>query len=173
MISSTLVQLSPRARTILSVVARSGAPGREVRRAQALLWLNSGETIQTVAIRLQVSRQMLYGLIARYETRSELPVVARIHDEAHTGRPATKRMLVKDSLEALLKTSPTAYGYRGQLWTIGMLKTQIERRYALKLSDDTVQRAVHELDYRYKRPRFVLARRAPFWRQAKGGSKTA
>jgi len=54
-----------------------------------------------------------------------------------------------------------------------MLKTQLERQHALRLSDDTVQRAVHALDYRYKRPRFVLARRAPFWRQAKGGSKTA
>jgi transposase len=172
MIPATLVQLSPRARTILSEVARSGAPGREVRRAQALLWLDGGESIQTVAIRLQVSRQMLYDLIARYEARSELSVVARIQDEAHCGRPATKRLLVKDTLEALLQSSPTAYGYRGQLWTIGMLKTQIERQHELRLSDDTVQRAVHELDYRYKRPRFVLARRAPFWRQAKGGSKT-
>ena len=116
---------------------------------------------------------MLYDLLARYEARAELPVVARIQDEVHVGRPATKRLLVKDSLEALLQSSPTAHGYPGQLWTIGMLKTQIERQYKLQLSDDTVQRAVHELDYRYKRPRYVLARRAPFWRQAKGGSKTA
>jgi transposase len=173
MTPASVFQLSPRARTILSEVARSGAPGREVRRAQALLWLDSGESIQTVAMRLQVSRQMLYDLLARYAARSELPVVARIQDEVHAGRPATKRLLVKDSLEALLQSSPSAYGYPGQLWTIGMLKTQIERQHGLQLSDDTVQRAVHELDYRYKRPRFVLARRDPFWRQAKGGSKTA
>ena len=170
---STLFQLSPRARTILSEVARSNAPGREVRRAQALLWLDRGESVQTVAERLQVSRQMLYALIARYEARSELSVVARIQDETHVGRPATKGQIVQDALEALLASSPTAYGYRGQLWTIGMLKTQIERQYELPLSDDTVQRAVHALDYRYKRPRFVLARRAPFWRQSKGGSKPA
>src|SRR5437870_7622471 len=140
---STLIQLSWRARTILSEVARSGAPGREVRRAQALLWLDSGESLQTVAIRLQVSRQMLYDLIARYAARAALPVVARIQDDAHSGRPATKRLLVLDTLEALLANSPSAFGYRGQLWTIGMLKTQLERQHALRLSDDTVQRAVH------------------------------
>ena len=83
------------------------------------------------------------------------------------GRPT------EDALEALLTSSPEAFGYRGQLWTIGMLKTQIELQHELSLSDDTVQRAVHELDYRYKRPRYVLARRDPFWQQAKGGSKTA
>ena len=154
-------------------MARSGASGREVRRAQALLWLDSGESIQAVARRLQVSRQMLYALVARYEARSERSVLARIQDETHVGRPATKGQIVQDALEALLASSPSAYGYRGQLWTIGMLKTQIERLCELPLSDDTVQRAVHALDYRYKRPRFVLARRASFWRQSKGGSKTA
>lgn len=173
MTPSTLIRLSPRARTILTEVARSSASGREVRRAQALLWLESGESVQDVAGRLQVSRQMLYSLIARYDARSERSILARIQDEAHTGRPAMKRKLVKDALEALLATSPATYGYRAQLWTIGMLKTQIARQYELRLSADTVQRAVHELDYRYKRPRYVLARRAPFWRQAKGGSKTA
>lgn len=168
-----LIQLSPRARTILAEVARGGASGREVRRAQALLWLDSGESIQVVAQRLRVSRQMLYDLIARYEARSEWSIVDRIQDEPHVGRPATKRQVVQDALEALLTSSPEAFGYRGQLWTIGMLKTQIELQYELSLSDDTVQRAVHELDYRYKRPRYVLARRDPFWQQAKGGSKTA
>jgi len=157
----------------LTGVARGDAPGREVRRAQALLWLDNGESVQAVAQRLQVSRQMLYDLLVRYDARSEQSILTRIQDEAHAGRPATKRLLVLDALEALLATSPTAYGYPGQLWTIGMLKTQIELQYELPLSDDTVQRAVHELDYRYKRPRYVLARRAPFWRQSKGGSKTA
>ena len=173
MTPSTPIQLSPRARTILTDVARSDAPGREVRRAQALLWLDGGESIQAVAQRLQISRQMLYDLIARYAARAEWSIAERIQDEMHVGRPATKRQVVKDALETLLTAAPEAYGYRGQLWTIGMLKTQIARQSELSVSDDTVQRAVHELDYRYKRPRYVLARRAPFWRQSKGGSKTA
>ena len=35
----------------------------------------------------------------------------------------------------------------------------------------TVRRALHALGYRWKRPRFVLSRRAEHWRQAKVGSK--
>jgi transposase len=173
MATSTLINLSPRARMILADITSSGVPGREVRRAQALLWLDAGESVQAVANRLQVSRQMLYGLVARYSERQDLPVRARIQDEVHSGRPAAKRAVAMEAIKALLAKSPAEYGYREQLWTTPLLKAQIKAQQGVVLSDDTIQRALHDLHYRYKRPRYVLARRDPFWRQAKGGSKTA
>jgi len=171
MTPSPLFQLSPRARTALAEIARSGASGREVRRAQALLWLDAGESVQQVAERLQGSRQMLYFVVARYEARCDRSIGERIQDEPHSGRPATMRQRAMDALESLLATPPRVYGYRGSLWTTTMLKTQLEKQYGLDVSEDTVQRALHDRAYRFKRPRYVLARRAPFWRQAKGGSK--
>lgn len=173
MAASTLIELSPRARRILVEIASGGVPGREVRRAQALLWLDGGESVQAVANRLHVSRQMLYALVARYTERQDRPVRLRIQDEVHTGRPATKRTAAMDAIAALLATPPAQYGYREQLWTTAMLKAQIQRLRGVELSDDTIQRALHDLRYGYKRPRYVLARRDPFWRQAKGGSKPA
>lgn len=172
MSSSSFIQLSPRARSVLTEFARTGTSGREVRRAQALLWLDAGESVQTVAQRLQVSRQMIYALVTRYQARADQAIMARLQDTLHPGRPATKRQLAMTEVKVLLATSPQAYGYRGQVWTTPMLQTQIQKKHAVRLSEDTLQRALHALKYRYKRPRYVLARRAPFWRQAKGGLKT-
>jgi len=168
-----IVQLSYRARLTLETIAQGSASGREVRRAQALLWLAAGESVQEVARRLTVSRQMIYALVDRYESRRDLPILARIQDADHPGRPADKRLLVVGEVSALLKQSPADYGYRGYVWTIGMLKTQTEKKLAMPVSSDTVQRALYEIDYRCKRPRDVLARRDPHWQQVKGGSQPA
>ena len=168
-----IIHLSYRARLTLETIAQGSANGREVRRAQALLWLAAGESVQDVARRLTVSRQMIYALVNRYESRRALPVLERIQDAHHPGRPADKRLSVVTAVQALLKQPPTDYGYRGYVWTLGMLKTQVEKRLTISVSEDTVQRALYEIDYRCKRPRYVLARRDPHWQQAKGGSKPA
>ncbi len=163
------IVLSSRARMTLERIASNDADGRAVRRAQALLWLAQGESVQQVAERLKVSRQMLYELVERYETRSYLPVLERVQDGVHSGRPTTKRDIVSDEIVILLAAHPSAYGYRAQVWTTAMLKTQVERNRQIETSEDTVQRALYDLRYRCKRPRYVLARRDPHWRQAKGG----
>ncbi|MCL5996860.1 MAG: helix-turn-helix domain-containing protein, partial [Chloroflexi bacterium] len=83
----SIIHLSSRARSVLEDIARHHADGRTVRRAQALLWLDQGEPVQVVAERLHVSRQMLYEVVERYESRLHLPVLARVQDRPHPGQP--------------------------------------------------------------------------------------
>jgi transposase len=64
---------------------------------------------------------------------------------------------------------PADFGYRHTSWTTELLIEQLGRE-GITASDSTVRRALHEAGYRWKRPRFVLSRRSPTWRQAKGGS---
>jgi hypothetical protein len=54
-----------------------------------------------------------------------------------------------------------------------MLRHQVEQRLPQPISQWTIRRALRLLNYRYKRPRYVLARRSPTWHQAKGGSNAA
>ncbi len=166
-------QLSSRARETLRAVVSGNHHGRMVRRAQGLLWLDESERVEEVARRLGVSRQMVYALVERYEGRKALPVVERIDDREHPGRPAQKRDVVKAELEGLLPQPPARYGYPGQYWTVGMLRIQVEKKHLIQVSEDTVQRALHDLRYSCKRPRYVLARREAQWRQAKGGFNVA
>lgn len=55
--------------------------GRELRRAQALRWLVSGESTEEIAARLRVSRQTVYNWRARFSARHEL------EPAAHGARP--------------------------------------------------------------------------------------
>lgn len=165
----TIIRLATRAYRTLQKIIPSSPQARQVRRAQALVWLHQGETVQTVATRLRLSRQSIYDIVRRYQMRSQRPVVERICDQPHPGRPARQRAPTQRIVQRLLKQPPARYGYRSPIWTVPMLCHQVEQHLHRTVSQDTVRRALHQLHYRYKRPRLVLARRAPHWRQAKGG----
>ena len=167
------IRLAGRARYTLERIAHSAANARMVRRAQALLWLHAGERVSMVAQRLGMSRRGIYKIVAQYQARADQPVAQRIADRPHTGRRATKREQVAPVVARLLKTKPSRYGYRALAWSTPMLQHQVEQRLHMSVSERTVRRALRQLRYRYKRPRYVLARRSGTWRQAKGGSKTA
>ena len=164
-----IIRLAPRAYRTLQTTIQSSPRGREVRRAQVLVWLHEGETVQSIARRLRLSRQSIYEMVRRYAGRSHLPVVERICDRPHPGRPAIQRQQSREIVQRLLQQAPARYGYRSPIWTVPMLRHQVEARLQRTVSADTVRRALHQLRYRYKRPRLVLARRAANWRQAKGG----
>lgn len=167
------IRLSVPARRKLEDIARSSSRGREVRRAQALLWLHEGEGVSLVARRLGLSRQGIYNMVRRYQERQSEAVEPRIKDRLRPGRPATKRERTMAVVTELLEQAPRRYGYRQLVWTTSMLRTQVERQLEQPVSPWTVRRALHALRHRYKRPRYVLARRSPTWRQAKGGSNGA
>ena len=160
-------------RKVLQQLARSSSNARQVRRAQALLWLQSGQSVAQVAHRLGMSRQGVYQLVERYRSRRRGPVRARVRDRPHTGRPSHKLRLVVRVIRPLLSRDPRRYGYRAMVWTVPLLCRHVERRTGTKVSTYTVRRGLHVLRQRYKRPRYVQARRSPTWRQAKGGLNTA
>jgi transposase len=164
-----LLHLSARARQILQRLARSNADAREVRRAPILLWLNAHQTVQEIAQRLGRTRQAIYALVQRYHARHAMPVAARIRDEPRSGRPATKGERTLQVIQTLLAQPPSRYHDRAPVWTVPMLRTQVQRRLKCSVHTRTVRRCFHRLRYRFKRPRYVFAQRPATWRQAKGG----
>lgn len=168
-----LIRLSWSARKSLERIAHTDSNGRTVRRAQALLWLHQGESVGAVAHRLGLTRRAIYKIVERYQARSDRPTAERVSDLPHPGRPDHKRQQVMQVVAEFLRGSPSDYGYRAFAWTTPMLRSQVERRIAESVSARTVRRALRDLRYRYKRPRYVLARRSPTWHQAKGGSNAA
>jgi transposase len=161
-------RLTARDREALSEKARSNADARETRRALALLDLDAGEAPTRVAERYQVGRSTIYEWVARWHDTNR-PRADRLRDAARTGRPPDARDAAEEALAGLMPTAPTAHGYRHPGWTTPLLLAHLTRD-GVEASDTTVRRALHRLGYRWKRPRFVLSRRAKHWRQAKGGS---
>ena len=163
------LRLTARDRDTLSETARRSTDARETRRALALLDLDAGESPTRVAQRYRVSRSTVYEWAARWGN-ADRPRADRLRDAERSGRPPDTRDAVEEALAELMPTPPTAHGYRHPAWTTPVLLAHLARN-GVRASDTTVRRALHALGYRWKRPRFVLSRRAAHWRQAKGGSR--
>jgi transposase len=164
-----LIRLATRARQTLRRLVHSNADARQVRRAQALLWVDAQISVNEVAKRIGFTRQAVYAIVQRYRDRQHLPVVERLQDQPRLGRPATKREQTRQVIQTLLGQSPARYHYRSPVWTVPLLRMQVQRRLKCAVSARTVRRALHELRNRFKRPRYIFAQRPPTWRQVKGG----
>jgi transposase len=110
----------------------------------------------------------VYEWAARWRD-TDRPRADRLRDADRSGRPPVTRDAVEAALADLMATAPTDHGYRHPAWTTPPLLAHLERQ-GVEASDTTARRALHRLGYRWKRPRFVLSRRAEHWRQARGGS---
>lgn len=161
--------LTSRANALLREIARSSPKARQVRRAQALLWLHENCSASMVAQRLGINRRTVHRWVRQYQERAEEPVPERIQEGAHTGRLPQQLKRTRKVIESVWQRDPRRYGFRALNWTVPMLRCLIHRRSGAWVSRSTVRRALRSLHYRYKRPRLVLARRSPTWRQAKGG----
>jgi transposase len=163
------LELTGRDRELLEHAARHSADARETRRALALLDLAGGQKPGQVAARYRVGRSTVYDWVARWND-AQRPKSDRLRDAERSGRPPQQRGAVAEALAELMPTVPTDHGYRHPTWTTPLLVAHLRGR-GVEASDTTVRRALHDLGYRWKRPRFVLSRRDPNWRQAKGGSR--
>jgi transposase len=161
------LKLSPKERRSLEGVVAAPVDAQQLKRAQGVLAVADGERPTAIARRLQVSRETIYNWVTRWTERDE-PPAERLCDRPRSGRPPTLRDQVSAEVPGLLETKPSAHGYRQAEWTTALLQGHLAAQQIVA-SRDTIQQQLHRLGYRWKRPRFVLRRRSPTWKQAKGG----
>lgn len=164
----SLLVLSNSDREQLRQLVHETHSARVLRRAQALLALADGELAEIVAERVQVGLSTVYEWAQRYREGSSITDV--LEDAHRSGRPPKERRCVAEILSTLMEQPPGTFGYRHTVWTVPLLLHHLAATHDLAVSERTVRRALHELGYRWKRPRFVLSRRQKTWRQSKGGS---
>ena len=152
----------------LDEVTKRTQDAKVLRRAQALLWLDEGETIASVARRLKVNRSTVFRWVQRVR-RNSGPVGVLLSDRHRTGRPPRKSKVVEQCIQEVMGVDPRRYGYPSPVWTAPLLHHHIKRHWGIDVHERTIRRCLRKLGYRYKRPRYRLSRRPRFWRQAKGG----
>lgn len=126
---------------------------RLFRRTLAVLEFDHGRSAADLARMLGVTRQTIYNWVEAY--REDLDP-ASLQDEEGRGR---RPLLDEDQahlLENLLAHSPQELGWPHVSWTIPLLQEALEIGTGQRLSDDTLRRALHGLDYVWKRPRYDL-----------------
>jgi transposase len=161
--------LSPRQRSGLEYLASHNPVAKERGRAQALPWLDEGETPERVAEALRVSRRTVYYWLERFHDRDGLDLVQRLADAPRPGRPRTGGDGIDPRIAGVIDTDPRALGYHQTVWTAPLLVRYLRDHHGVEVSRKTVSRAIARLDIRWKRPRHQLARRPDTWRQSKGG----
>ena len=169
----TLPILSPRERSELEYLAAHEPLAKPRCRAQALLWLDEGATVEQVADSLRVSRRTVYYWVDRFHDRNELDFEQRLADAPRPGRPRTAGQGVDTWIAEIIDTDPRALGYHQTVWTSPLLVQYLRDHHEVEVSRKTVSRAIARLGIRWKRPRHQLSRRPDTWRQSKGGSSAA
>jgi hypothetical protein len=114
----SLLALSSQERGILHELVKPSVLTNEVRRAQALLWLDEGESPQVVAERLHVSRQTVYNWAARFKRqRGARDIPERLADEKRSGRPGVFPPIIDPLITSVLGHEPLEFGYEAHQWT--------------------------------------------------------
>ena len=165
-----LVKLTKPKREKLQAIVHSDHDAEKVRRAEAILWLDAGDGPTVVANRLGVARRTIYYWVAAFVGRGRRPLTMRIASRRRPGRPSDKQHEIQCIAARVMKRSPFRYGYLHHVWTARLIRKHVAEQHGVEASLKTVRRALQSLAMRYKRPRYILARRSPTWRQAKGGS---
>lgn len=154
----------------LEETLRTATAPRLLQRAQAMLWLDEGDSVEEVAERLQVTPQSVYNWIARFVARADREMAERVSDGPRSGRPRTALEIIDPLIDVIIETDPRELGYHSTIWTIPLLQHYLATGWQREVSRKSVSRALGRLRLRWKRPRHRLALRDPYWRQAKGGS---
>ena len=126
---------------------------RLYRRTLAVLEFDRGRSAGDIAGMLGVSRQSVYNWVDAYAQGHDPEA---LQDEGGGGRHRLLGEGQERLLEALLAGSPQALGYPHASWTVPVLAHAFHAATGLRVSDDTVRRALRRLDYVWKRPRYDL-----------------
>lgn len=169
-----LLSLTNTERAALQDIVKRAREAQVVKRAQALLWLETGEAPPSIAQRLGITRQTVYNWVRSFQARENLSLLERLRDRERSGRPPTKRAAITSLVKRLWQQPSSATAIEQP--DIPRTAPALQRRLAQEgvvVNERTIRRTLRALDYRYKRPRYVLARRSKTWRQQKGGSCAA
>ena len=126
---------------------------RVYRRTLALLEYDRGRSVTEIARSLRVSRPSIYRWIEQYDEAGD---PKSLLDDERPGRPAAWTEDCSKWLQRFLDRSPAELGYFAVNWTVSLLRDPLQMCLGKKFSDHTIRRALRQLDYVWKRPRYVL-----------------
>ena len=142
----SLLALSSQERGVLEQLISPIVLTNEVRRAQALLWIDEGERPQVVAERLRVSRQTVYNWAMRFKMqRGRLDIPARLADEKRSGRPGTFPPIIDPLITNVLAHEPKEFSYEAHQWNPALLMRYLRDIHHIKVCRASVSLALRRL----------------------------
>jgi transposase len=154
----------------IAMAMRKTRDARYSRRLHAVWLVAQGHSARRTAELLGASERWVGKWLSRYRARRRPEDLA---EGRHTGRPRTATVLTRRRIVAAVKKDPLKLGYSSTVWTVPLLTTHLRSHYGVSLSERTVRRRMREAGLRWKRPRYVFAKKDPHRAQKKGGSSAS
>jgi len=147
------VHLSQSQHDELTRVSRQ-ASGRVALRAHMVLLSDRGFTVPQIAAIHACGEDVVRTWLHRYEREG----VAGLEDEPRSGRPS-KDPLAGPIVDAQASQSPPCSGHVQACWTVSLLTAFLGTRFRLALSGSSIRRWLHQMGWRWARPRLAPARK--------------
>lgn len=137
----------------LNTVSRQ-AIGRVALRAHMVLLSDRGFTVPQIAAIHDCGEDVVRTWLHRYERAG----VAGLEDDPRSGRPP-KDPLAGPIVDAQASQSPPCSGHVQACWSVALLTAFLAQRFRLLLSCASVRRYLHQMGWRWARPRLAPARK--------------
>ena len=161
-----MLELSGTERDTLAEALRTTRVRRHWVRLRALWLAAEGRPVPEIAHELGAGASSVFAWVAQWRTTHDPAALA---DAPRSGRHPVLDDPLRAQLEALLAVPPEVHGYQTTGWTVPLLQHHFTAVLRVPVSGTTLRRVLHALGYRWKRPRYVLARRDPERAGKKGG----
>jgi len=163
-----MLELSRAERAAVEAALKTTRDRRHWARLRGVLLASEGVPVAEIARDLGAAQSTVFGWLAHWrETRDP----AALADAPRSGQPPVLKAAHRARLEQLLDEEPEAYGYKTVGWTVPLLAIHFAAVEGVPVSETTLRRVLHALGYRWKRPRYVLARRDPERAGKKAGAR--
>lgn len=163
-----MVELSRSERRTLEAAVRTARDRRHWVRLRGVLLAADSVPVAEICRDLGCVRSSVYDWVAHWR-RTRDP--AALADAPRSGQPPVLDETQRARLEHLLGEAPERHGYTATGWTVPLLAVHFAAVEHVVVSETTLRRVLHALGYRWKRPRYVLARRDPERAGKKGGAR--
>ena len=148
------LQLTPPQQALLERQLNSTRDAAVFRRTLAILEVAAGQPVTEVARLLRISRVSVHHWLTWYtETRDP----GCLFDQRGGNHPSSWTEELQTLLRDTLAQRPGQFGYPATGWTVPLLRAHLARWGGVNLSPTTIRRQLRQLDYVWKRPRYVLA----------------
>ncbi len=146
------IAIAPQERKDLIVrMKRERRPSRRLRMHIVLL-TSEGRSPTEIARTLFCSRTTVYAVVGRF-VREER---AAFDERKKRGPKPLLEEPANEYIERLVEEEPpTEHGWLRSRWSCKLLALEMFKERALVVSRETVRRALHKLDFRWRRPRSV------------------
>jgi len=129
------------------------------RNERVLSVLMSSDGMSPPDIAKQLKRH--YNTIIDWLKRYQQGGITGLARDYSPGRPSERNAILRPLLEECLKLHPSDYGYPEEYWDTRLFQRLCQEKTGRFFSNDTIERALHDAGYVYKRPRKSVPDKAP------------